>query len=212
MTLRRRFFPSTPVQQVPGQTVSLEVQLRPEVPPAPAPAAAAPPPSGDCVCDVLGVLMAPEIIPQPWSMIDDGWGSAEAYAFVTRPKMDASRVTGGYLEIPQGETETEERRTVRFLVLGATLCSVEWTWALTRPPLPPPPEGEGWGEPFWRGVSVAAEGGTLLVSLLSGAIYADDPWYAELRATALCGGQPVGEIVLRPGFNLADPEVLPPIT
>jgi hypothetical protein len=53
MTLRRRFFPSTPVQKAPGQTVNLEVQLRPEAPviaaPAPAPA-----PPGDCECDVIG--------------------------------------------------------------------------------------------------------------------------------------------------------------
>lgn len=41
MTVRRRFFPVAPVQQVPGQRVELEVQLRPQgVAP---PAAAAPP-------------------------------------------------------------------------------------------------------------------------------------------------------------------------
>ena len=39
MASRRRFFPSRPVQQVPGRTVELEMQLRP-VATAPAPAAA----------------------------------------------------------------------------------------------------------------------------------------------------------------------------
>lgn len=43
MTERRRFFPARPVQQVPGQTVDLQVRLRPTA--APAPAAAA-----DVVC------------------------------------------------------------------------------------------------------------------------------------------------------------------
>ena len=39
MTPRRRFFPSTTVQKVPGRTVELEMQLRP-VATAPVPAAA----------------------------------------------------------------------------------------------------------------------------------------------------------------------------
>ena len=41
MSERRRFFPATPVQRVPGRTVELEMQLRPE---APVLAPAAPPP------------------------------------------------------------------------------------------------------------------------------------------------------------------------
>lgn len=41
MTVRRRFFPVAPVQQVPGQRVELEVQLRPQG--VASPAAAAPP-------------------------------------------------------------------------------------------------------------------------------------------------------------------------
>ena len=36
MTQRRRFFPSTPVQTVPGRTVEIEVQVR-RIAPAPAP-------------------------------------------------------------------------------------------------------------------------------------------------------------------------------
>ena len=35
MSERRRFFPATPVQRVPGRTVELEMQLRPEAPAAP---------------------------------------------------------------------------------------------------------------------------------------------------------------------------------
>lgn len=45
MTPRRRFFPSTTVQKVPGRTVELEMQLRP-VATAPAPAAAPAPGGG----------------------------------------------------------------------------------------------------------------------------------------------------------------------
>ena len=55
MTLRRRFFPSTPVQQAPGQTVQLEVQMRPGGAAA-APAAAPPPePPGR---SAIGLLLA----------------------------------------------------------------------------------------------------------------------------------------------------------
>lgn len=36
MSERRRFFPATPVQRVPGRTVELEMQLRPEAPVPPA--------------------------------------------------------------------------------------------------------------------------------------------------------------------------------
>ena len=57
MTLRRRFFPSTPVQQAPGQTVQLEVQMRPEVlEPMPEPQLA-----GDCECNVGGVALLVEL-------------------------------------------------------------------------------------------------------------------------------------------------------
>ena len=42
MSERRRFFPATPVQRVPGRTVELEMQLRPEAPPPLPPAVGVP--------------------------------------------------------------------------------------------------------------------------------------------------------------------------
>ena len=56
---RRRFFPSTPVQTVPGRSVELEVQVRPAgvvaapapTAPAPAPTAPAPAPDGSVIVD-----------------------------------------------------------------------------------------------------------------------------------------------------------------
>ena len=49
MTERRRFFPARPVQQVPGQTVGLQVRLRPVAAPAPV-AQAAGGDAGDVAC------------------------------------------------------------------------------------------------------------------------------------------------------------------
>ena len=49
---RRRFFPATPVQTVPGRAVELEMHLRPE--PVQTPAADAPPDSGGNEPDVIG--------------------------------------------------------------------------------------------------------------------------------------------------------------
>ena len=61
--MRRRFFPATPVQQVPGRTVELEVQLRPAAPPAP-PAA-----EEGCNCDVAYALAWPErLSPSGWEL------------------------------------------------------------------------------------------------------------------------------------------------
>ena len=72
MTERRRFFPATPVQRVPGRTVELEMQLRPEVPEAtPEPQLA-----GDCECNVGGVaLLGLRIIPESWYMAEGGFYS-----------------------------------------------------------------------------------------------------------------------------------------
>ena len=60
MSERRRFFPATPVQRVPGRTVELEMQLRPEAPVAAAPL---PAPSGGCEC--AGVVATWLGVPPP---------------------------------------------------------------------------------------------------------------------------------------------------
>lgn len=62
MSGRRRFFPAAPVQQVPGRTIELEMQLRPEAPVAAAPL---PAPSGGCEC--AGVVATWVDVPTPWA-------------------------------------------------------------------------------------------------------------------------------------------------
>lgn len=207
MTLRRRFFPSTPVQQAIGQTVKLEVQLRPDAPVAAPTRAPAPEPS-DCTCDVAGLLIAPEIRPQPGSELGGGWGAAEGYAYISRPRIEDGLVTGCYYEIPSGDPGNLP--ALRFMVIGRTLCNVDWTWELTRPPFPPPP-GEDWDPQYWNGVDVQEQGGSLLVTVQGGRIYAEVPWWAELTATATCGGELLGAIVLRLGVNTWGADQLPPI-
>lgn len=87
MAPRRRFFPATAVQTVPGRTVELEMQLRPVVKAA-APAPAPPPVSGDD--EIFGVgWLAPTLDegPEPnlWSeLLPDGRyliKNSDAWAF-----------------------------------------------------------------------------------------------------------------------------------
>ena len=75
MSERRRFFPATPVQRVPGRTVELEMQLRPE-----APVAAAP--SGGCEC--AGVVATWLDLP---SLHGEDWVVEEVGASVTRVRV-----------------------------------------------------------------------------------------------------------------------------
>ena len=194
--IRRRFFPASSVQTTPGQTVELEVQLSPAAPPASG--------GGDCTCDVLGVALFPEyqLNPAPESPLwmDDAYTSDTLY----RPRIQDGRVTGGYSAIGWSNGNGLPIH-YRFVVIGASLCSVAWDWALDVPEFP------GIYEDFWGGVNVSVESGTLKVEVLDGSVFAVEPWWAEFRATATCQGEPVGTIVMRFGANLYPPRRLPPI-
>ncbi|MFV0679425.1 hypothetical protein [Ottowia sp.] len=194
MTLRRRFFPSRTAQQVPGQTVQVEVQLRPEATAA-APAASA---SADgCACDADGVAWFSD-----WSGWSEGeWGasvwsvqravaSGATYSDETW-QWTADRLVAGYAEI-----NNEVTQVWRAVVLGRTLCDVQWTWADDASGLPAGAQ--------WAGLVVEQVGASLRVSVGPGwpAGGSDAQWWGELTATATCGGETVGTLILRPGFNL----------
>lgn len=194
--VRRRFFPSKPVQTAPGQTVQLEVQLRPEQKQAAVPSAAS---SSGYVCDVDGVAWFND-----WLSYDGTHWSPEGYvlsaktADMAEPDADqgvywwsGGRLMGGYVEI-----NSELTQIWRAVVLGRTLCDVQWTWSLNAPSLP------GGSDSWWDGVSVTEVGGTLIVRVKPGGLATDGQWWSELTATATCGGTNIGALVLRPGFNL----------
>lgn len=197
MTERRRFFPSKRVQQVPGRSVELDVQLQPNTECA----------GGACECDVDGVAWLGD-----WFF----WRSELQPAYMVKPtptnawmlpsgsRVDATNkwLTGCYLEIPpeysdQWESESE-LVSLRAMVMGRTLCDVKWTWSLNTPELP---DGEVYSS-WWDGLEVKEQSGTLLVRVLPGVYWGETAWWAELTATATCAGKPVGTLVMRPGFNL----------
>lgn len=192
MTLRRRFFPSTPVQQAPGQTVQLEVQMRPEVlEPMPEPQLA-----GDCECNVGGVALLMEL------NADQGEATSwqSTYTTVVRPRREGWRLVGAYTPI-SGEYYPERPR-FRAVLAGLTTCNVTWTWTLDVPPFVENQDYVQW----WDGVDVVEQDGTLLVTLLEGFVYPPygTAWWAELRMQASCAGETVGTLVLRPMVSQAD--------
>lgn len=192
MTLRRRFFPSTPVQQAPGQTVQLEVQMRPEVlEPMPEPQLA-----GDCECNVGGVALLMEL------NADQGEATSwqSTYTTVVRQRREGWRLVGAYTPI-SGEYYPERPR-FRAVLAGLTTCNVTWTWTLDVPPFV---ENQGYVQ-WWDGVDVVEQDGTLLVTLLEGFVYPPygTAWWAELRMQASCAGETVGTLVLRPMVSQAD--------
>lgn len=86
-TLRRRFFPSTPVQTVPGNTVALEVQLRPGAAPAPAPGPVAAPVQAMCtgwLAPWLAVVppdfLAVEVLPDGRTAMHGGYSDEVDYS------------------------------------------------------------------------------------------------------------------------------------
>ncbi len=204
MTERRRFFPSKLAQQVPGRTVELEMQLQPQQEVVP--------PAGACSCDVLGVALFPDILPATGGYYEGeetpvfqtrsgiGWES------VYRPIFDGWRLVGGYVPIQSPWSEMGPVLTLRALVVGTSLCDVEWAWTLDTPELPMGAYGS-----WWDGVTVEVQSGALKITVLSGEIDASvsDPWWASLSITASCAGTEIGQIQLRPGFNLSSAETLP---
>lgn len=189
---RRRFFPSTKVQQDPAQSVELEVQLRPEVPePMPEPQLA-----GDCECNVGGVALLVEL--------NADQGEAEfwqyTYTMVVRQRREGWRLVGAYTPISEGYYSG--RPQFRAVLAGLTTCNVTWTWTLDVPPFV---ENQGYVQ-WWDGVDVVEQDGTLLVTLLEGYVYPPygTAWWAELRMQASCAGETVGTLVLRPMVSRAD--------
>ena len=119
MSERRRFFPATPVQRVPGRTVELEMQLRPEAPVAAAPL---PAPSGGCEC--AGVVATWLDLP-PFGGV--GWVEEEVGASVTRV-----RVRGWHYGLNGDSYETD---VAEFTYLG------DWS------DVPIEEEGTPWARP-----------------------------------------------------------------
>lgn len=215
MTQRRRFFPAKRVQRAPGQVVQLDMQLHPQgTQPVATPP---PPPAGGCECDVEGVAWYGDWF--SWEGVDSREWMSGAYLYEGTAhdmrEMPGSvsgwggRLVGAYVDIPSGETPS----IWRGVVLGRTLCDVQWTWTVDVPPFSlgagdDDGDSDSGFEPYWQGLTIEAVGGTLLVNVGFGWDYDWNapPWWAELRATATCAGKPVGTLVLRPGFNFWNSE------
>lgn len=204
MTLRRRFFPSTPVQQVPGQSVKLEVQLRPEAPAAAPPAAA---PAGECECDVIGA----------------GWlisMTAKGADMGAMELPDGRWVIGGYpvgpgtltsywegvpehfsdwglpLEGPSFRCTRLELSSLPYsapVIVGAlqgrTLCGVRWQLVWDKPA-----EEDSQQSAF--GHVAHAAGNMVWVHQFQGSDLWPDGDPELLTATAFCGGQQVAQLEL----------------
>ena len=185
MSERRRFFPATPVQRVPGRTVELEMQLRPE-----------PQLAGDCECNVGGVALLVVLNADQ----SDGHSWQSTYTTVVRPRREGWRLVGAYTPISWGYYPG--RPQFRAVLAGLTTCNVTWTWTLDVPPFV---ENQGYVQ-WWGGVDVVEQDGTLLVTLLEGFVYPPygTAWWAELRMQASCAGETVGTLVLRPMVSEAD--------
>lgn len=202
MTVRRRFYPSTPSQREPGKTVAVEMLLRPEVPEVTdAASTPTPEPSGGCVCNVGGValLLEPAVDPAVTDM------SQYQFIKLARPNMQDWRLVGTYVGIDA--SYSYGRPKFRAVLAGITTCSVTWTWTLDTPPFP---TNQGYVQ-WWDGVQVIEQDGTLLVTVMEGWVYPprEENWWAELRMQATCGGEPAGTLVLRPyagGTGLPLPE------
>lgn len=193
---RRRFFPAQMVQTEPGKVVDLEVQLRPEGA------------GGACACDLLGPALFPDLV----APYQEDPTQAPPYlqpsvSYFNRARNEGWRCTGAYVQIP---AEWERPARLRAVLAGATLCDVRWSWALTGEPVTGSMPGYDY-EAHWGGVELTEESGTLLIEILGGTFFDPLPWWAELRITATCAGEPAGELVVRPGNNVWDPSRLPPI-
>ena len=189
MAPRRRFFPSTTAQKVPGRTVELEMQLRPEAPAAPPPSAGA--------CEVLGA-----------GWITTAWGAGEDIGngrVRFGPSYDAHTVWAGTpahvddqgqaLGVPGPQFHCVHmsayvfhRPTAWHAVLqGTALTDAHWTYQWQNKEV---------GEPLSpaSGCLVSSWGNVLLVL---GPEYLSGTSGSELlTAWAWCGGQQVGEVTL----------------
>lgn len=211
MSERRRFFPATPVQRVPGRTVELEMQLRPEAPvvvPAPQPA-----PLGEC--DLVGAgwllgshldswyrdVLQVDALPDGRTRIWDAWGETVDSLWVGEPahvdENGAARPIPGpgfrCVHVGVRDSEWAGLGSLFHAVLqgeGMTQAHWQFAWSGRAPGEPVSPLGHvvtTWGNVL-QVRAVADETGSGGESLLT--------------ATAFCGGRPVDELTLR--FEQAD--------
>ncbi|AVO33701.1 hypothetical protein [Ottowia oryzae] len=176
---RRRFFPAQEAQRTLGAKVELEMQMRPEVP--------APAKSGGN-CEVGGAALfrdTPRIDGPHWS------ASAQLLQVVYQDW----RITAGYCDMPS-EWSYPDEQAWRAVLVGPSLSGVDWSWTLEAPPLPNDPD---YPPSWWDGMEVEVQDGTLRILVLPGRVQGpnDAPVWAELRATASCGGARAGTIILR---------------
>ena len=213
MSERRRFFPATPVQRVPGRTVELEMQLRPEAPVAPAQAPAEPPPAGGCELFGVGWFIDTSTIGWNHSVSvlsetladgrthfwDDGFKAQHMYW-----QGSPEHVGGWGRPIPEPGFHCTELRLWRAgpgfpmvfygMLQGASMTAVRWELSWDAPMAENPGVSEfgdfayTWGNVLC--VQLVEDGGGGLPAV-------------ELTATAFCAEQAVGTLILgweRPGW------------
>ena len=219
MSERRRFFPSSPVQTVPGRSVELEMQLRPL---APVPAVAPAPPPAPGGCDVIGVgwlfgsswedgneWWSGETLPDGRLRIWDEWNEDNSSVWEGEP----AHYMDDYMP-------PHRPRTVPGPGFRCTYLSVAWDWSSFGRTFHAVLQGGAMTDAHWRwqwpgraedeplsalGHAVEAWGNVLQVRLTYE--WPDDYTrrYEELLvARAFCGGNQVGEVQLRavfPGYS-----------
>lgn len=206
MTPRRRFFPSTKTQGVPGKSVDISVHLQPVSQSTPAtPASSGGGGSGS-------VALLPDLLPYAGEFYYDPESGFPLQATpglwrlnVLRPAFSGWRVVGGYVPIQPPSDEGARKSTLRAVALGADAGNVTWSWSLDTPAFP-----SASYIAWWDGVSLEVQDGTLKITVLPGEIedWADQ-WWATLTCIASSGGAELGRIILRPGLNLSDYGSLP---
>lgn len=208
---RRRFFPVTRVQQDPGTTVDVGVQLRPEGPAQASDGAgrAEQPGAGECTCDVIGAGWLMSLTRQGedagyGSRIDAGyprWGPSQGIQSATT-YWDGTEWPAE--EAPPYETlESDVWRCVALrlapedtwpppvmvgVLQGRTLCGVEWALNWTH---------ESGSDP-----AVSANGHRASTAGNMVWVYMAQTWDAihgtpeVLTARAICGGTEVAQLTL----------------
>ena len=200
MSERRRFFPATPVQQVPGRTVELEMQLRPELPVVVTAAPVGP------VCDVIGAtwLLSMSGLSEDagWNELPDGGGfertgysSGWSSTSVWRGTPGSPDAQGPYLEGPSFRCtflslmagEWNWPPVIVGVLQGRSLCDVHWTLSWSHAGVMP-------GQSL-NGLRAVTEGNMIWAYLYPQTA----PVHFEnetLTARAFCGDAQVGELIL----------------
>lgn len=203
MSERRRFFPATPVQRVPGRTVELEMQLRPAAPAAAQAAPAAPPPAPG-VCDVMGARWLMSLTAVGADASQEELASGDWLRYGESPGINGASTWSGQPEVADQFGQWLESETYRCVHLqitifsttpvivgvlqGASMSDVHWVLSWSHPRPNDPQRSLNGHHARWAGNMV-------WVTTL--------PWpdgsNAErevLTATAFCGGAQVDQLVL----------------